>query len=71
MLCYKDREFCTFWRECKHGASCDRALTPQVSENAKKAGLYIAVGMEKRSCFVQGRVCKACKVNKIKNAKKG
>lgn len=36
MLCYKDRCFCSFYLDCFHGDVCERALTPQVQEDAEK-----------------------------------
>jgi len=36
MLCYKDMTFCSYWEECKDGKNCNRALTPEVFENATK-----------------------------------
>jgi len=35
MICYKDKTFCTFYKECKFGDECDRALTPEVEHDAE------------------------------------
>ena len=43
MICYKDRSYCQHYKICKHGETCDRALTDKVKEEAKKIGLSIAV----------------------------
>jgi len=34
MICYKDRWWCQFYKDCKHGLDCPRALTPQIEEDA-------------------------------------
>jgi len=36
MICYKDKTFCTYWLQCKDGYACNRALTPQVKEDADR-----------------------------------
>jgi hypothetical protein len=36
MLCYRDRTFCTFYKECKIGEECSVALTDEVQEAADK-----------------------------------
>lgn len=33
---YRDMTFCTAWRSCAKGATCERALTDEVYENARK-----------------------------------
>ena len=52
MLCYKDKTFCPFHQYCAHGDTCERALTDEVKEGAKKAGLYISSWCEEPKCFV-------------------
>lgn len=39
MMCYRDRTFCPF-SECKKLRACGTALTEEIKEQAKKAGLY-------------------------------
>lgn len=34
MICYKDMTFCTFWKLCKDGEGCHRALTDEIKENS-------------------------------------
>ncbi len=34
MMCYKDRTFCPFWRECEAGEICRDALTEKVYDAA-------------------------------------
>lgn len=36
MICYKDMTFCSFYKVCKKGKECDRALTKEVREKAIK-----------------------------------
>ena len=36
MLCYRDMTFCPYYKNCKNGKVCDRALNVDVIENAKK-----------------------------------
>ena len=36
MMCYKDKWFCTFYKECISGDNCDRALTDTEIEKAIK-----------------------------------
>lgn len=36
MMCYKDMTFCPYYRECKKGNKCGRALTPEVLQQAKE-----------------------------------
>lgn len=55
MICYRDRTFCPFWRECANGADCDRALTDEVRAGAMAAwggrGLPIAQWLVEPECF--------------------
>ena len=57
MICYRDMTFCTFYEGC--GADrCDRALTPEVQEQAdrwwgKEGGAPICVFGEKPECYKQ------------------
>lgn len=36
MSCYKDKTFCPFYKTCKDGAGCDRALTEEVKAAAER-----------------------------------
>ena len=51
MICYKDMKFCPYWEHCADGKDCRRALTKEVEEGAKKAGLPYCVYCEKPECF--------------------
>ena len=35
MLCYKDKTFCPFWKDCIDSPGCDRAFTPKVEVQAQ------------------------------------
>lgn len=55
MICYQDRTFCSFYRECNDGAMCDRALTDEVLEDAKRwfgeSGAPVSEFAYKPECF--------------------
>lgn len=51
MMCYKDRTYCQFWKECKFGNGCHRALTKEVEELAPQCGLQISRFVSKPDCF--------------------
>ena len=55
MICYKDKTFCPFYQNCKEGKTCDRALTPEVIDQAVKwwrgKGAPIAQYAEKPKCW--------------------
>lgn len=34
MICYRDRTFCQFWKECDKGVACESAYTPSVFQEA-------------------------------------
>jgi len=56
MICYQDKTFCSFYMICKHGHTCDRALTPDVIDKARKwwgGDAPIAVYDEFPDCFVR------------------
>lgn len=57
MICYKDKTFCTFYRECKDGKTCDRSLTEDVQYQAKlwwkSNNPPICQFQNKPDCFVQ------------------
>lgn len=35
MMCYRDMTFCTHYETCELGATCPRALTQQVKDDAE------------------------------------
>jgi len=44
--------FCPFWKDCKNGETCDRALTEIVRQNAiKYASGRICQFMDKPDCW--------------------
>ena len=49
-MCYRDKTFCSFWRDCDNAGSCGRAMTDDVVSGAERTGLPIARYMEKPSC---------------------
>ena len=53
MICYKDRWYCKFYKECKHGNECSRALTKEVIKAANKwmENAPINVVVERPDCF--------------------
>lgn len=55
MIGFKDRTWCDFYQECKHGNYCNRALTPEVREAAANwwgsAGAPIAMFIRNPECF--------------------
>ena len=57
MLCFKDMTFCPFWKECKDGKTCDRALTGKVWDSAERwwggDRPPVAVFAEHPDCFVE------------------
>ena len=52
MLCFKDRTFCPFYDKCVYNKDCERALTPEIWEQAEKAGLPISRFAIIPECFV-------------------
>jgi murein endopeptidase len=55
MMCYRDMTFCTYYKECKAGNTCDRALTYWVKAEARAwwggVGVPIATYADKPECF--------------------
>ena len=55
MLCYHDKTWCPFHKECGQGNGCSRALTDEVKEDASKCwdgkGLPIMEFASKPECF--------------------
>ena len=56
MMCYRDRTYCNYYKDCKEGMFCARALTKDVSVSAKKVGLPICQFADPPECFVTGEV---------------
>jgi len=57
-ISYGDQWFCQFYKECKHGDDCHRALTPEVIKKATKwskgfgvEGALISKFTDKQECF--------------------
>ncbi len=53
MICYRDKTFCPFWKNCKLGEKCKRKLTKQIEKEAKDFGLPIMVYIDKPECFIE------------------
>ena len=58
MICYQDKTFCSFWKDCKDGNICDRAFIDTIRERAKKWSeqytpdeLLVCFFMDKPECF--------------------
>jgi len=55
MICFRDRCFCPFYKECWHGDDCRIALTSKVEKEADiwwgKPGAPIDIFVEKPICF--------------------
>ena len=51
MPCYRDRTFCEFWINCKHGIECPQALTDDVKKQAAQYNLNISEFMCQPDCF--------------------
>jgi hypothetical protein len=43
MIYYTGRSYCQHYKICKHGETCDRALTDKVKEGAKKVNLPFSI----------------------------
>lgn len=50
MLCYRDMTFCSYYKECKVGENCFRALTDEILR-AELFDLPICKFAEKPNCF--------------------
>jgi len=53
MICYKDMTYCPFYKEC--AVICDRALTPEIREEAAVFGLAICMFTAEPDCFKQAK----------------
>lgn len=51
MLCYKDKTFCPFYKECAKGEGCSRALTQEVIDAACDFNLLISRFLDRPGCF--------------------
>ena len=51
MLCYGDKTFCGYYFDCKDGAKCGRALTPNIQKQADNLRLPISQYAQKPKCF--------------------
>lgn len=51
MICYADMTFCKYWKECRDGEQCHRALTDDVNNAASTEGLGVCVFMEHPECY--------------------
>jgi hypothetical protein len=58
MLCYRDRTFCRFWKDCKRGDVCIRKLTDEVIDKATAISLPICEYNEKPDCFIEKKLDK-------------
>lgn len=54
MMHYRDRMYCTFYRECAKGAGCSRALTDAVANHANSIGMYISQFVTEPECYEEG-----------------
>lgn len=56
MICYKDKTFCPYYKDCLDGTICAIALTEKVIEDAKKwwggEGAPIAQFSRKPDCWI-------------------
>lgn len=60
MICYKDKTFCNFYKECKIGKNCARAFTDIVEEKAKiwsktytPDEMLVCFFVDKPDCFIK------------------
>lgn len=53
MICYKDRTFCPFYKTCKSGNDCERALTDQIIAEAVRFDMLISRFSEKPECYIE------------------
>ena len=51
MICYRDKTYCSYYKDCAHGDSCHRALTPEVVDAAERMELPICQFAERPKCF--------------------
>ena len=53
MVSYKDRTYCPYYLLCSDGYCCERALTPEIREEAMRQGLPTCQYAEFPDCFVR------------------
>ncbi len=65
MICYRDMTFCSFYKTCKDGEECHRALTKEVYKAADKWWGWSQEGkapicqfVEKPDCYLNSIDCK-------------
>jgi len=51
MMCYKDRCYCPFFKDCTQGDVCRRALTEEVLSDAMMVNMPIDQFAERPECF--------------------
>ena len=51
MIVYRDMMFCKFYKSCKHGDTCNRALTPEIEYNAFVADLPMCFFGSNPNCY--------------------
>lgn len=49
---YKDKTFCSFFKECKKGKECLSAKTDEVIKKAKECNMYIWQFHDLPNCFI-------------------
>jgi len=59
-MSYKDKTWCTFWKDCKTAANfCDRAFYPSIEVKAREWSktinqeLFISSFIEKPECYIK------------------
>ena len=51
-MTYRDMTFCTCWKRCAKGATCDRACTDEVKADAAQVGAFLSMSnFEGEGCF--------------------
>lgn len=51
-MSYKDKTFCTYFKQCKIGDKCDRALTFKVKIDAKRVEANIEMFTDYPDCYI-------------------
>jgi hypothetical protein len=59
-MTYKDKTFCPFYKDCLNGSTCHRALTEEITDEAKKwwgsAEYPISTFSEHPNCFIDNKI---------------
>ena len=50
-MCFRDKTYCSYYKDCIDGMFCQRALTRDVTVTAEKVDLPISQFAEKPDCF--------------------